>query len=788
MPQLYDCGNIASNQDLDSGRELARFAVMYAKVSTRKHKKWEGDGLLICYANFAVLKTDDDKDVICRSTSIKRISDLIEGKEIIMGSWEIQIQEQIAVQGSRSQPELTRTTSLKRSLQSSPLPKQIVTKVAMHDNVEDAMIHESCGAPTNTFRKKFKCPVINTHYGETPSFIINEDAVRDKDEEPVIADPLVSRHLRDHQKEGVRFIYAHLQEQGGIILADEMGLGKSIQAIVATMALLKQPKSTTGNAARKCLLVVPSSLVDNWRSEFRKWFQMGRAPVMTVRRASDITTYVCSVSTYPYLIISYEMALRYREKLATIHFDILVCDEGHRLKNVNGKLRQALDSLGVPRRLLLTGTPLQNDIEEFFSLLDFVRPNCFGTFTDFKSKCHKEDGSLNMIISDCLLRRTSEINTVHLPVRNDYVLFCAPSDMQKKLLHEICEHISGEPLVLINMMRKAANHPAILFKQLSESVNKNKCYEYSSLLTVFPHDYSSRPVRLSDSGKLSVLIEMMACFRQMGECVVIVSNFTKTLDMVTSLCSSLGLCVMRLDGKTPVADRQTLITKFNSEKNSDNVFLLSTKAGGIGLNLIGASRLILFDSDWNPASDLQAMARIWRDGQTKPCHIYRLITAGTVEEKILHRQIKKTGLNSLINLTDEPYNPTFLDDELKNIFTLSEVECETHEMAGCSCDGCGLLPDEVDDESEVSDDDDQSLINTDDSACMGEGPSENQPATDQELAPNQRDEQASWGEIFRWRHYSPRHREPWEHFKSVAGFNTTPLEDLTFAFHLSTRF
>uniref|UniRef100_A0A0N4WFS4 DNA repair and recombination protein RAD54-like n=1 Tax=Haemonchus placei TaxID=6290 RepID=A0A0N4WFS4_HAEPC len=212
------------------------------------------------------------------------------------------------------------------------------------------------------------------------------------------------------------------------------------------------------------------------------------------------------------------------------------------------------------------------------------------------------------------------------------------------------------------------------------------------------------------------------------------------LDMVTSLCSSLGLCVMRLDGKTPVADRQTLITKFNSEKNSDNVFLLSTKAGGIGLNLIGASRLILFDSDWNPASDLQAMARIWRDGQTKPCHIYRLITAGTVEEKILHRQIKKTGLNSLINFSDEPYNTTFLDDELKDIFTLSEVECETHEMAGCSCDGCGLLPDEVDDEPEVSDDEEQSLITSDDSACIGEGPSENPAATDQELSSNQRDE------------------------------------------------
>ncbi|KAK6016207.1 SNF2 family protein, partial [Ostertagia ostertagi] len=248
-------------------------------------------------------------------------------------------------------------------------------------------------------------------------FVINEDRVKENAEEPVVADPLISKHLRDHQKEGVRFIYSHLREQGGVILADEMGLGKSIQAIVATMALLKQPM------------------------------------IVTVKRASDITTYACSVSTYPYLIISYEMALRYTEKLAAVRFDILVCDEGHRLKNINGKLRRcatakvrgspvkiangiklsqkgSLDSLCIPRRLLLTGTPLQNDIEEFFSLLDF-------------------DGDFNRMISDCLLRRTGEINNTHLPIKNDYVLFCAPSTIQKAVLTAICDHVNGEPLVLI---------------------------------------------------------------------------------------------------------------------------------------------------------------------------------------------------------------------------------------------------------------------------------------------------------------------------------------------------
>ncbi|KHJ82404.1 hypothetical protein OESDEN_17902 [Oesophagostomum dentatum] len=120
--------------------------------------------------------------------------------------------------------------------------------------------------------------------------------------------------------------------------------------------------------------------------------------------------------------------------------------------------------------------------------------------------------------------------------------------------------------------------------------------------------------------------------------------------------------------------------------------------GGVGLNLIGASRLILFDSDWNPALDLQAMARIWRDGQTRPCHIYRLVTAGTIDEKILQRQIKKTGLSSVINLSEQSSKNTFLDEELEDIFTLAETQCETHDLLGCRCDGSGLLPAEMEDD------------------------------------------------------------------------------------------
>ncbi|EYB84702.1 hypothetical protein Y032_0311g2133 [Ancylostoma ceylanicum] len=731
------------------------------------------------------------RSLLTRSTSVKRVDDLEDGKEFKMGVWEVQIQERIptrnAIATVAAPTEPPPATSLKRALKSSPAFNQPQPKVAAVEKCS----FQSVNLARKNSRNKFKCPLAEPTVpdNDLPPFVINEERVKEFGEDPVIADVLISRHLREHQKYGIRFIFSRLQEERGVILADEMGLGKSIQTIVATLALIRQPKSSNRYIPKKCLVVVPSSLVNNWKSEFRRWFYTGRSPVITVNKVSDITTYSCSYSTYPYLIISYEMALRYIEKLMAVRFDILVCDEGHRLKNINTKLRQALDSLAIPRRMLLTGTPLQNDIEEFYSLLDFVRPTQFGSVAEFKTKCSKEDEELNSMIADCLLRRTAEVNQTHLPVRNEYILFCAPSPVQKNVLGALCSHVTGEPLVMIDMMRKAANHPAILYSKLSRTVIENDRVDYSSLLAAFPKNYGSRPAALADSGKLSVFVEMMASFRQHGECAVVVSNYTKTLDMIASLCSSLGLCVMRLDGQTPISDRQALVTKFNTERDPENVFLLSTRAGGVGLNLIGASRLILFDSDWNPALDLQAMARIWRDGQTRACHIYRLVTAGTIDEKILHRQVKKTGLTSIINLNDQTFKSTstFLDEELADIFTLKDTQCETHDLLGCQCDGSGLLPHEFEEEPEEENSSEDVAVSPDDE-IFDDGDEENSLKQGEELAEDVQDEPATMAELFRWRHYSPRHPEQWEYFKSVAGFGDTPLSDLTFAFHLSSKF
>lgn len=256
--------------------------------------------------------------------------------------------------------------------------------------------------------------------------------------------------------------------------------------------------------------------------------------------------------------------------------------------------------------------------------------------------------------------------------------------------------------------------------------------------------------------------------------------------MLSSLCSSLGFCVFRLDGQTPVSTRHEIVKRFNTEGNPDNVFLLSTKAGGLGLNLTGASRLILFDLDWNPATDMQAMARIWRDGQEKDCHIYRLVTAGTVDEKILHRQIKKAGLHSVINPNEQSFKTTCLDEELTNIFTLKDTQCETHDLLNCDCDGQGSLPNEVHDGAGVHGEGGAY-------SCFDQRQTEEEnkgeTAYDSFSATADKDDESIFmNELFRWRHYSPTHTDTWVHFKSIAGFSNLPLNDLTFAFHLSSKF
>jgi DNA repair and recombination protein RAD54B len=199
------------------------------------------------------------------------------------------------------------------------------------------------------------------------------------------------------------------------------------------------------------------------------------------------------------------------------------------------------------------------------------------------------------------------------------------------------------------------------------------------------------------------------------EKIVIVSNYTTTLDMIERLLTSLSYTYLRLDGSTPVAKRQPLVERFNrSDQKTAFAFLLSAKSGGVGLNLIGASRIVLFDIDWNPATDLQAMARIHRDGQKLPCKIYRFLVQGGLDEKIYQRQIMKMGLANAV-VDNKASSTSFSKEELRDLFRLDDREtCQTHDLLDCTCEGLGIPeaePIEVSDgEPEEDEDDDIPLV------------------------------------------------------------------------------
>ncbi|CAD6198751.1 unnamed protein product [Caenorhabditis auriculariae] len=788
----YEFENSDGAASEKEGEECARFSVLYAKASTRKHKIWEGDGLLVCYSSFAVLKSEDEKDVICRSTSLKKIEDLEEGKSIFMGGWEVQIQQRLFVAPG--------------TISSTPktLPPPQVRLSSTPDSRKRPSIEKIVGAKRIQSKSTFVSPVCGSYevvkVSLSPPFIINEDEVAEQSVPPIFADPKFTKFLRDHQKDGVRFIYQRLKnEGGGAILADEMGLGKKVfKTIAATWALLKNKQLNLS----KCLLVVPSSLVNNWQFEFKKWFRNDRLPAMRMQKTKDLKTFAVSANYNPYLIISYDMALRYQKELASLKFDMIVCDEGHRLKNSAGKLRKALMSLEIPRRLILTGTPMQNDLTEFHSLLDFVVPNEFGTAAEFREMCTNKEFELNEKTSKCMLRRTSDVNNAHLPPKHEFVLFCKPSPLQRKLHLDITDRVTGDPL-------------SSSTKNSSRSASQeNSKQEYLGILDSYPKGYDPRSATSTDSGKLSVLLSMIASFRKLEESTVIVSNSTMTLNMVEMLIRALGFRVFRLDGSTPVSERQKLVAKFNESCCPDNVFLLSTKAGGVGLNLTGASRLVLFDSDWNPANDVQAMARIWRDGQTKPCHIYRLIATGTIDEKIIQRQIKKTGLGAVIDLLEMKECANIKDEDLDDIFNVPDTECETHDLCECPCDGRGLLITEKDEEEEEHDEEgkeeEEEEEVKDSEESQGEEPSESTPdifeaPEDGEAEPTEKEVEAkiekdskrvSMAELSRWRHFSPRHPATWDYFVEKAGLKAKKEDDdeeeeeneLTFAFYLSSNF
>ena len=544
----------------------------------------------------------------------------------------------------------------------------------------------------------------------------------------VVVDPLLSKHLREHQREGVKFMYECVMgmrdfDGNGAILADEMGLGKTLQTIVLLWTLLKQNPFREGPhesapVIKKALIVCPVTLINNWRKEFRKWLGTDRLGVYVFDDSKKRFTIFTDSKAYSVGIIGYEKLRTAVEDLKNGHgIDIVIADEGHRLKTAKNKSAQAIKSLNTSRRVILSGTPIQNDLSEFFMMVDFVNPGLLGsskTFTkEFEipivksrqpsaSKRDVENGEarseeLASLTSMFILRRTGDVLLTYLPSKTEYVLLCRPTAAQASTYQHILDCSAfrgalGSPeasLQLITVLKKICNSPSLLnSNRLSDSPAAVNPLMAGLLASVPPHLLRTN----AGSTKLRVLDQLMHNLRTTTqEKIILVSNYTTTLDLLQTLLTSLSYPYLRLDGSTPSCKRQELVDLFNRSPASEYfAFLLSAKSGGFGLNLIGASRLVLFDVDWNPATDLQAMARIHRDGQKRPCVIYRFIMAGGLDEKIWQRQTTKLGLAS--NIMDQKGGTSnFTKEELKDLFRFDEgLSCQTHDLLGCCCEGRGL--------------------------------------------------------------------------------------------------
>ncbi len=547
----------------------------------------------------------------------------------------------------------------------------------------------------------------------------------------VRVDNMLTKFLRPHQREGVQFLFEcvnGLREHDGYgaILADDMGLGKTLQGITLLWTLLNNGhpelgQEEGGKIAKRIVICCPTSLVSNWDSECTKWLQ-GRVNTMPIVDASrdeviDSLTRFCSrANPAQVLIISYETFRIHAERFEKPDTcDLLLCDEAHRLKNDQTLTNKALGAMHCKRRVLLSGTPLQNQLQEFFSMVDFCNPGVLGTPAEFRKKYERpilngrepmatdkereksmeRSADLSAFVNGFILRRTNDLLSQHLPPKVIELVCCRMTPIQYQLYEQYVQSRAVTNLLLdgkkkggqtalsaITTIRKLMNHPMLIYDMIKNNKTGKTGFENSMDIlspAVFEAPRGARtmggpPGWEEMSGKFGLVARMLELLRKhTKDRIVLVSNFTQTLDLFTKLCREKRYPCVRLDGSITLSKREKMVKNFNDPKCDQFVFLLSSKAGGCGLNLIGGNRLILFDMSWNPADDKQAAARVWRDGQQKRVYVYKMMTTGTIEEKIFQRQINKEGLQSVVDGGQDDgaqaEENLMSRDQLKDLFT-----------------------------------------------------------------------------------------------------------------------
>lgn len=504
----------------------------------------------------------------------------------------------------------------------------------------------------------------DTEVDEDEKLSLDYYHVAHKIQEKVTGQPsiLVGGTLKEYQLRGLEWMVSLYNNHLNGILADEMGLGKTIQTI-SLLTYITEVKKLAG----PFLVIVPLSTLPNWNNEFDKWapslkkISYKGSPAFRKDLAQRI-----KARDFNVLLTTYEYIIKDKYLLSKIKWVHMIIDEGHRMKNAKSKLSYTLNEFyHSDYRLILTGTPLQNNLPELWALLNFVLPKIFNSVKSFdewfntpfantgsqdKIELSEEETllvirRLHKVLRPFLLRRLKKDVEKSLPNKIEKVIKCRKSGLQAKMYHQMLKYnklfvgdkenkavgIKGMNNKLMQL-RKICNHPFV-FPAIEDMINPS-------------HQNNDLIWRVC--GKFELLDRILPKFRATGHRVLMFFQMTQIMDIMEDFLRFRGMKYMRLDGDTKADDRTLLLKDFNAEDSPYFVFLLSTRAGGLGLNLQTADTVIIFDTDWNPHQDLQAQDRAHRIGQKNEVRILRLITSDSIEEYILEKAHQKLDIDGKV--------------------------------------------------------------------------------------------------------------------------------------------
>lgn len=470
--------------------------------------------------------------------------------------------------------------------------------------------------------------------------------------------------LHTYQLDGLNWLRYSWGQGIDTILADEMGLGKTIQTVTFLYSLFKE-----GHCKGPFLVSVPLSTIINWEREFELWAPdlycityVGDKDSRAVIRENELTfddganrggrpSKIKSQVKFNVLLTSYELISIDSTCLGSIDWAVLVVDEAHRLKSNQSKFFRLLAGYHINYKLLLTGTPLQNNLEELFHLLNFLNKDKFNDLAAFQNEfadVSKEEQvkRLHEMLGPHMLRRLKADVLKNMPAKSEFIVRVELSPMQKKYYKYILTRnyealnpkSGGQTVSLLNVMmdlKKCCNHP-YLFPVAAEEA------------PLGPHGNYETQALVKASGKLVLMSKMLKQLKEQGHRVLIFSQMTKMLDILEDFLEGEGYKYERIDGGITGTIRQEAIDRFNAPGAQQFVFLLSTRAGGLGINLATADTVIIYDSDWNPHNDIQAFSRAHRIGQANKVMIYRFVTRNSVEERVTQVAKRKMMLTHLV--------------------------------------------------------------------------------------------------------------------------------------------